>query len=359
MSRPEPGWEQSPRRTGTYTRPLLGSEIWTDQGMRLSDGLSQFAIGVQFTTTIHERDIEARVQEAVVRLRFECQLVAATIERGLHHPEFGSWLYAPLANVEAARNWADKTVYYLPDPVDPSSFLQSTVERHKIPYVLADGSEQFLRVYLTRPDSTLNTYFLAQHASHSILDAKPGLNALSLLLQWMTTPDLESVGDLAWGTEHKNLPPGPITVTGGPRKGWSTNGTTLVEKFNAAFAAKQNPEKPHRLLIKFTAAESAKITQTLKALGFTFSELIDAAAIVAAFEQNPVPADKVGTARVNGASLYVAFSRPILSPSSSHPDAYTSAFASTVSRSPTASRPPSTAAGTSSPASSHLWFPLL
>ncbi|KAI1783780.1 hypothetical protein LXA43DRAFT_1067335 [Ganoderma leucocontextum] len=309
MSGPEPGWEQSPGGTGAYTRPLLGSEIWTDQGMRLSDGLSQFAIGIQFTTTIHERDIEARVREAVVRLRFECPLVAATIERGLHHPEFGSWLYAPLANVEAARNWADKTVYYLPDPVDPSSFLQSTVEKHKIPYVLADGSEQFLRVYLTCPNSTLNAYFLALHASHSILDAKPGLNALSLLLQWMTTPHLESIADLAWGTEHKNLPPGPITMTGGPRKDWSTNGTALVEKFNAAFADQtpshgldcdtsrdRNPEKPHRLLIKFTAAESAKIMQTLKALGFTFSELIDAATIVAAFEQNPVPADKADTA---------------------------------------------------------------
>ena len=168
--------------------------------------------------------------------RFECPLVGATIERGLHHPEFGSWIYAPLANVEAARDWANKAFYYLPEPVDPESFLQSTVETHKIPYVLADGWKQFWRVYLTRPNSTLNTYFLALHSSHSIVDAKPGLNALSLLLEYITTPGLTRVSDLAWGTEHKNLPPGPITITGGPREDWGTNGTALVERFLAASA---------------------------------------------------------------------------------------------------------------------------
>ena len=168
--------------------------------------------------------------------RFECPLVAATIQRGLHHSEFGSWVYAPLANVDAARDWVDKTVYYVTDPSDPESFLQSTVEKHNIPYVLADGTEQFVRVYLSRPDCTLNTYLLSLHTSHSVLDAKPGLNALSLLLEYITTPGLPAIDELAWGTEHKSLPPGPITVTGGPRDDWSTSGTAMVEKFFAAAA---------------------------------------------------------------------------------------------------------------------------
>ena len=70
-------------------------------------------------------------------------------------------------------------------------------------------------------------------------------------------------------------------------------------------AVPRAPGKAQRLLIKFTAEESAKIAHALKTLGFTFSELVDAASIAAAFEQNPVPADKVDTARVNGTSLYV------------------------------------------------------
>ncbi|PIL29505.1 hypothetical protein GSI_08313 [Ganoderma sinense ZZ0214-1] len=316
MSGPEPGWEQHPSRTGAYTRSLLASEIWTDQSARFNDGLSQFAIGVQLTTTIHERDIEARLKEAVIRLRFDCPLIAATIERGLHHADFGSWVYAPPANVEAARDWADKVVHYLRDPIDSESFLQSTVETHKIPYVLADGFEQLFRVYLTRPDSTLNTYLLSVHTSHSVLDAKPGLNALSLLLEFMSTPGSAGIDELAWGTEHKNLPPGPITVTGGPREDWGTKGTAMVDKFLSAAADQtpshgldcdtsvpRTPGKAHRLLVKFTTGETAKITRALKTLGFTFSELIDAAAIVAAFEHKPVPADEVDTTRVNGASL--------------------------------------------------------
>ncbi|PIL29518.1 hypothetical protein GSI_08326 [Ganoderma sinense ZZ0214-1] len=323
MSGPEPGWEQRPGdATNAYTRPLIGSELWYDQSMRLQDGLSQFAIGVQFTTTIHERDIEARVKAALVRLRFECPLVAATIERGTHHPEFRSWVYAPLPSAAAARAWADQTVHYLRTPADPFSFLHSTVETTTLPHVLADGSEQFLRVYLTRPSAALNVYCLAFHTVHSIADAKPALNALSLLLEWMAAPEVR-VGDgpgedLAWGTEQKNLPPGPVTVTGGPREDWGTNGMALIQKFQTVFVeptpshgleCDTSGDKPegsgmaHRLLVRFTVQESAKIGQALKALGFTFSELLDAAGLLAAFAHNPVPAGKVDTALIKGASL--------------------------------------------------------
>ncbi|KAI1783494.1 hypothetical protein LXA43DRAFT_1102476 [Ganoderma leucocontextum] len=315
MSGPELGWEKCQGVTNAFTRPLLGSEKWLDNLMRLQDGSGQFAIGVQFTTTIHERDIETRLKEAAVRLRFECPLIAATIEPDIHHPECSSWVYAPLPNVDAARNWADETVYYLPlaDPADPVSFLQSTVETHKIPYVLLDGSEQYLRIYLTRLNTALNGYCLSLHTAHSVLDAKPGLNALSLLLEWITTPGLGSVTDLPWDTEHKNLPSGPITATAsGPRpEDWSPSGVALVQKFQSGFV-NQTPShglycdisgdsspgngNVHRFLVKFTAEESAKIRRALKNLGFRFSELLDAACILAAFEQNPVPADQVETA---------------------------------------------------------------
>ncbi|KAI1784990.1 hypothetical protein LXA43DRAFT_1100837 [Ganoderma leucocontextum] len=56
-----------------------------------------------------------------------------------------------------------------------------------------------------------------------------------------------------------------------PREDWSTNGAALVEKFNAAFA---HQTEPREVLVKFATAESAKITQALKALGLTFSEFI-------------------------------------------------------------------------------------
>ena len=65
------------------------------------------------------------------------------------------------------------------------------------------------------------------------------------------------------------------------------------------FSRPLNLGKTHRILAKFTMEESAKITRVLKTLGFTFSELIDAACVLAAFEQHPVPKEKVETAYIN------------------------------------------------------------
>ena len=174
---------------------------------------------------------------ALMRLavRFECPLVGATFEAGIHDPDLRSWVYAPLKNIEQAREWANHMVYTIADPIDPASFLQRLVEK-KIPYTLADGTEQYLRVFLTRPDGTLNTFCLYLHTSHAIMDAKPSLNALSLLLEYMSTPGLISVADLPWGTEHKNLPPDVVTATGGPREDWAVHGPAMLEKFQAFHA---------------------------------------------------------------------------------------------------------------------------
>ncbi|KAM5531304.1 hypothetical protein V8D89_015019 [Ganoderma adspersum] len=303
MAVPEPGWEQRTLPSGAmnaYTRPLLGSELLIDQTMRLQDGATQFAVGVQFTTSIPEREIEVRLKDATIKLRYECPLVSATIERGIHDPDLGSWVYAP----------SKSTVHYHPDPVDPASFIQSIVA-NKLPYILADGSEQYLRVFVMRPNNTLNTFCIFLHASHSLIDAKPGLNAISLLLEWMSTPNLSSVEDLPWGTEHQNLPPGPITATGGPREDWNTNGAALLQKIGAFFGDQtpshglvgettniKDTRKVQRFHVTFTAQESTRIAQALKSLGFTFSELLDAATALATFEMNPVSEDKFETARV-------------------------------------------------------------
>ena len=170
-----------------------------------------------------------------LRCSFECPLIAATVEEGVHSPEQKSWVYTPLSGVEEARSWVNETVYYSRDSVEPAAFLQSVTD-NVIPYILADGSEQYLRIFVTSPDSTLNTFCIFLHASHAVTDAKPGLLAISLLLEWMSTPCTVNVADLPWGTEHRNLPPGPITVTGGPRDDWNKHGSVLMQKVGAFFA---------------------------------------------------------------------------------------------------------------------------
>ena len=63
----------------------------------------------------------------------------------------------------------------------------------------------------------------------------------------------------------------------------------------------------HRFLVKFTTQESAKIARSLKTLGFTFSELLDAACVVATFEHNPVPVDKAEITYIKGPSPCVTY----------------------------------------------------
>ena len=140
----------------------------------------------------------------------------------------------PLANVEQARNWADKVVYSVPDPIDGASFLQTLVGR-KLPYNLVDGTEQYFCVFFIRPDGTLNTFCIFLHTSHAMMDARPALNVLSLLLEYMSTPNAVALADLPWGTEHKNLPPGPVTATSGPRKDWKMHAPVLLEKLQSLF----------------------------------------------------------------------------------------------------------------------------
>ncbi|PIL30306.1 hypothetical protein GSI_07490 [Ganoderma sinense ZZ0214-1] len=190
-----------------------------------------------------------------------------------------------------APRWPPRsTIYQTRCKIPRRSCLEPTVENHNIPYTLADNPEQYLRVYLTGPNSTL---------------------------KWMMmTPSLPTVDDLPWGTEQKNP---PVTVTGGPLEDWSTKGTALIERKSERYrcthsglpcdtsrASRGGPLKTHRLLVKLTVNESGIIVRALRTLGFSFPALLDAAPPFAVLEQNPVPAYKVPFAYVQGASPYVA-----------------------------------------------------
>ena len=61
----------------------------------------------------------------------------------------------------------------------------------------------------------------------------------------------------------------------------------------------------HRFVVTFTAQESAQIGRALKSLGFTFTELVDAATALATFELNPIPDDKLDGAHIDVGGLYV------------------------------------------------------
>ena len=72
----------------------------------------------------------------------------------------------------------------------------------------------------------------------------------------------------------------------------------------------KQPGKLQRFIVTFTAQESAQIARALKTLGFTFSELIDAATALATLELNPITDDdKLASAHADVGGMYVPFFR--------------------------------------------------
>ncbi|KAM5537399.1 hypothetical protein V8D89_008918 [Ganoderma adspersum] len=310
MSAPEPDWEPMVGSTAAYTRPLLGSESTTDQMARLQNGMSQVCIGVTFTTSLEPAEVETRLNEAVVRLRYTCPIVGATLRSGVHDPDLRSWVYTPLKDAHEACAWADQTVSSVLEPIGPHAFIASKIETN-LSYKLADGAIQPIKVYLTRPGITHNAFGIFFHGMHAIMDTRASLKALSLLLESMSDPGIGTIADLQWGKEFENLPSGPIKVTGGPREDWETHGTALLMKVGAHFANETPshsldpgssnitvPGKLHRYMMTFTEEETTKMTETLKHLGFTFTHLMDAATALATFELNPVSGDAAEKAHV-------------------------------------------------------------
>ncbi|KAN0085679.1 hypothetical protein V8E55_006813 [Tylopilus felleus] len=59
------------------------------------------------------------------------------------------------------------------------------------------------------------TYGLYFHGSHSSLDGCPTLLALGLMFEWMADDSLSTPINLEFGLESRNLPPDPVSVSGG------------------------------------------------------------------------------------------------------------------------------------------------
>ncbi|KAI9000556.1 hypothetical protein BD414DRAFT_472003 [Trametes punicea] len=319
----EPTWEkhtlpsEGPNGKTAYTRPLLGSEMIWDQLHNLVDGLPEVCMGITFSTTFSGEELLARAKDAVIRWRFVCPIVAASAEFGVHHPKLRSWIYTPLANHDEARRWAEETVVMLDEVVDPSSFIQR-MNATRLPYTLSDGTAQHVRVYIFRPSSLVNVFALFHHGPHSLLDAKPNMQAFAVLLDFMSSPQVPALADLKWGTEHQNLPPGPIAATGGRRKEWDTVGMALFAKAGEMLA---NPTPGHHLtrrpnadvgtgrvqraLVELTVAETTSISQALKRGRYGWGHLVEAATALALYNLKPVPEEQRESAHVtfNGSMI--------------------------------------------------------
>ncbi|KAF9237849.1 hypothetical protein BU15DRAFT_62871 [Melanogaster broomeanus] len=296
-----------------YTRPLVGSELFTYKFSKLAAGGYDVSIGVKFHSTLAKSDLQTRTRGAFERLRFHCPLIAASID------DKAAWVYTPVQDDSDREAWLQGAFVFEdrgPD-LDFEDFISSLTQL-RLPYEV-DGRSLFFRCYLvagSEPD-----YALIFHGSHAIMDAWPTLNVLSLVFGWMSVDSpLEKP---VWGTEWNNLPPDPVTATGGPCATWDTDGAKLYEAI-AANRSRQAicltlgddpvptkpPGKPIRIIHRFTESESRAIVAVTKANECTVSHLLEAAHCLALAACNPP--DPAGEADF-GAEMTIASLEPRLS----------------------------------------------
>ncbi|KAI8980046.1 hypothetical protein BD414DRAFT_108247 [Trametes punicea] len=285
-----------------YVRPLLGSELLADQATLVYDGFGECCMGVTVNSTFSQDILREKVKYAISRLRFISPLVAATIEaQADQHPFFRAWVYLPVQSQEALNEWAEETITVVNDPTDPSSFIRS-INGRKLPYVLSGGRLQYFRLYIVRLDSGSNDFGIYLHGTHSLMDARQTIRAISHLLEWVSDPNPVPLSDLAWGTEHRNLPPGPVTATGGLRKDWEASYASLIQTINRILDISTpttsiksesltvtDPTQQRRVLAKLSRSETTAVLAASKSLGLSLSHVVHAAVALALFDLAPAP----------------------------------------------------------------------
>ncbi|KAF9234535.1 hypothetical protein BU15DRAFT_65596 [Melanogaster broomeanus] len=246
----------------TYTRPLVGSELFTYKFSKLAAGGYDVSMGVKFHSTLAKSDLQTRTRGAFERLRFHCPLIAASID------DKAAWVYTPVQDDSDREAWLQGAFVFEdrgPD-LDFEDFISSLTQL-RLPYEV-DGRSLFFRCYLVAGSEP--NYALVFHGSHAIMDAWPTLNR-----------------SLFWGTEWNNLPPDPVTATGGPCATWDTDGAKLYEAIAANRSRQAPPGKPIRIIHRFTESESQAIVAVTKANECTVSHLLEAAHCLALAACNP------------------------------------------------------------------------
>lgn len=134
-------------------------------------------------------------------------------------------MYTPIQDESDCESWVDAafTILERGSSLDVQEFIDSRVQT-RLP-VDSSGKRSMFQCYLLADD--VGTYGLYFHGSHCILDAWPTLFALGLMLEWMAADPLDAPIDVEFGAEYKNLPPDPVSVSGGPRESWWTSGIEL------------------------------------------------------------------------------------------------------------------------------------
>lgn len=117
-----------------------------------------------------------------------------------------SWVYTAPQDVEDVHHWIRETFSIRHAPFSAEEFVLER-NRTRTSYLHADGHAQIVHFYLLFGDDGVHALFM--HGQHAVMDARPTLRGLDLLLGWIADPPKGQLEDLDWGEEWVRLPAGP------------------------------------------------------------------------------------------------------------------------------------------------------
>ncbi|KAF8603849.1 hypothetical protein BDV93DRAFT_523001 [Ceratobasidium sp. AG-I] len=292
-------WQKRVDNNGgvTYVRPMVAGEVKLDQVHRLFDGHNHFVFGVTFKSTLPRDELNSRLLNALVQLRYASPIVGAQAQAGIHDPELRSWVYTPLTSLAEAQNWARSAIQSTSTEKDstPESRLCEIVSQP-----LPDNLQ--LKLYLHGP-YTNGEYTLFPYSSHAVLEGQAMLDLLRTLFNWMVNPSPED--ELTWGEEWRNLAPGTVVALGGELEGWDVESPALLEENAKVLLIKKpshclrpqrksvtTPGKIVRVHRELDEPLTTRLIKAAKSQGVSITQVLEAAHVIATYIIEPLPLEE-------------------------------------------------------------------
>ncbi|EPQ50001.1 hypothetical protein GLOTRDRAFT_141642 [Gloeophyllum trabeum ATCC 11539] len=296
-------WRRSTKDPSRYVREAHGGEVFEDIFNRFLHGEQTLSLGVELriTSPVKTTDLLDLARSAWIATRLEIPTIAASTEQDRKGDTFIS--YRALKDEDEARAWAEKTVVLYEETDD---LMEARVEIGKIPLPIPSGEQTFIYI-VPRSERSYGMLLYTHHTPFDGAASKIVLTKyLKVLANYLADSSLLSFSGYKWGEEVANLLP-PTTEILGPNEDKSgegyqrTLGTVMQEMATGmpcAYGFKVRaigPGTTRRVWHTFSVAESTRMIDNARSLGFTINHIAQAALCLICVDDNPptdsTPAD--------------------------------------------------------------------
>ncbi|KAG9126276.1 hypothetical protein FRC07_004128 [Ceratobasidium sp. 392] len=324
-------WEKRIDKPGKadYVRPMIGSESILDQVHQLQNGHNHFAFGVTFSGYLTQYELESRLLSALICLRYTAPNLAAIPVQNIHDPELRSWVYAPVQNIQQAKEWAHSILNVDASAAqsNPEEELRGLVERPL-------GDKNIFEVNLVGP-YTNGEHTLFIYSSHALLEGQAMIALFRQLFAWMMEDDLKVEEELQKEeTQVQNLHPGAVLSFGGLPKRWKEESPAFLKQLDPSAGIKKPSHslKPQRTEItklgeivrvhrSLDQQTTSRLLKAIKNNGVTVTQVLEAAHAVATYALEPLSASELADSYYSIFPILVS-TRHLRVPPYDKPDAF-------------------------------------